>query len=293
MHAMDRSAPALLSLPSGHEVPALGLGTWRMGESKAVHAAELKALRAALDLGYRVFDTAEMYAEGGAEALLGEALAQALRGGTVSREDLFVVSKVYPHNASAQGVLAACERSRRRLQLDHIDLYLLHWRGAVPLRQTVEGFEWLQQLGWIRHWGVSNFDVDDLRELMELPGGDACSANQVWYSLSRRGIEFDLLPWQRTRQMPLMAYSPIDQGALADHAGLRDMAARRGVSPAQLALAWMLSQPGVMAIPKSSDGERLRQNWEAAALLPLDAAELAQLDRLFPPPRRKQALAVG
>jgi len=292
MLTMDRSAPALLSLPSGHEVPALGLGTWRMGERKASHAAELKALRTALDLGYRVFDTAEMYAEGGAEELLGEALAEAQRGGGLAREDLFIVSKVYPHNASAQGVLAACERSRRRLQLDHIDLYLLHWRGPVPLRQTVEGFEWLQQLGWIRHWGVSNFDVDDLRELSEVPGGDACSVNQVWYSLSRRGIEFDLLPWQRTRQMPLMAYSPIDQGALADHAGLCDMAARRGVPPAQLALAWMLSQPGVMAIPKSSDAGRLRQNWEAAAL-PLDATELAQLDRLFPPPRRKQALAVG
>jgi diketogulonate reductase-like aldo/keto reductase len=292
MHTMDRSALALLSLPSGHEVPALGLGTWRMGERKASHAAELKALRTALDLGYRVFDTAEMYAEGGAEELLGEALAQAQRGGTLSREDLFIVSKVYPHNASAQGVLAACERSRRRLQLDHIDLYLLHWRGAVPLRQTVEGFEWLQQLQWIRHWGVSNFDVDDMRELIEVPGGNACSANQVWYSLSRRGIEFDLLPWQRTRQMPLMAYSPIDQGALADHAGLRELAARRGVQPGQLALAWMLSQPGVMAIPKSSDAGRLRQNWEAAAL-PLDATELAQLDRLFPPPRRKQALAVG
>jgi diketogulonate reductase-like aldo/keto reductase len=289
---MDRSAPALLSLPSGHEVPALGLGTWRMGERKARHAAELGALRTALDLGYRVFDTAEMYAEGGAEELLGEALAQAQRGGTLSREDLFIVSKVYPHNASAQGVLAACERSRRRLQLDHIDLYLLHWRGAVPLRQTVEGFEWLQQLQWIRHWGVSNFDVDDMRELIEVPGGDACSANQVWYSLSRRGIEFDLLPWQRTRQMPLMAYSPIDQGALADHAGLRELAARRGVQPGQMALAWMLSQPGVMAIPKSSDAGRLRQNWEAAALS-LDATELGPLDRLFPPPRRKQALAVG
>jgi diketogulonate reductase-like aldo/keto reductase len=291
MQAMDHSTPAMLSLPTGHEVPVLGLGTWRMGESKAAQASELAALRTALELGYRVFDTAEMYAEGGAEELLGQALARALRG-PLSREQLFIVSKVYPHNASVQDVLAACERSRRRLQLDCIDLYLLHWRGAVPLRHTVEGFERLQELGWIRHWGVSNFDLDDMRELLEVPGGGACSANQVWYSLSRRGVEFDLLPWQRARQMPLMAYSPIDQGALAAQRTLRALASKRGVSAAQLALAWMLAQPGVMAIPKSSDPQRLRQNWEAAALR-LDAGELAELDRLFPPPRRKQSLTMG
>jgi len=201
------------------------------------------------------------------------------------------VSKVYPHNASTRGVAAACERSLRRLQLDHIDLYLLHWRGAVPLRETVAGFEQLQARGLIRHWGVSNFDLADMHELVGLPGGAACSANQVWYSLSQRGVEFDLLPWQRTRQMPLMAYSPIDQGALSRHAGLAGLAARRGVTPAQFALAWMLSQPGVMAIPKSSDPQRLRHNWEAAALR-LDDEALVQLDRLFPPPRRKQPLAV-
>ena len=282
---------APLFLPDGTPLPALGLGTWRMGESRAAHAAELAALRLALDLGYRVFDTAEMYGEGGAEALLGEALAAALSGG-LSREPLFIVSKVYPHNASARGVVAACERSLRRLRLEQIDLYLLHWRGAVPLRDTVQGFEQLQSRGLIRHWGVSNFDMDDMRELGEVPGGQACSVNQVWYSLSRRGVEFDLLPWQRARQMPLMAYSPIDQGALASQRLLRELAARRGIGAAQLALAWMLAQPGVMAIPKSSDPDRLRQNWEAAALR-LDAAELAELDRLFPPPKRKQALAVG
>jgi diketogulonate reductase-like aldo/keto reductase len=177
------------------------------------------------------------------------------------------------------------------LQLDHIDLYLLHWRGAVPLRQTVEGFEWLQQLQWIRHWGVSNFDVDDMRELIEVPGGNACSANQVWYSLSRRGIEFDLLPWQRLHQMPVMAYSPIDQGAFVDHPLLHELAERHGATPAQVALAWVLAQPGVLAIPKAAQALHLRHNWQAARLL-LDAGDLSRLDRLFPPPSRKQLLSV-
>jgi len=283
------AVPAVLTLPSGQTMPALGLGTWRMGESRSRHAAELAALHLALELGWRAFDTAEMYADGGAESLLGEALALALRG-PLSREQLFVTSKVYPHHASLRGVVAACERSLRRLRLAHIDLYLLHWRGAVPLRDTVKGFDQLQQRGLIRHWGVSNFDLDDMLELAEVPGGAACSANQVWYSLSRRGVEFDLLPWQRQRQMPLMAYSPIDQGALLEQPALRDMATRRGVAPAQLALAWMLAQPGVMALPKSSHTLHLRQNWQAADLR-LDAGEMAELQHQFPPPRRKQALA--
>jgi diketogulonate reductase-like aldo/keto reductase len=285
------AAPTLLTLPGGHDLPALGLGTWRMGEQRRTHAAELAALRLALDIGYRSFDSAEMYAEGGAESLLGEALAAALRAG-LARDDLFIVSKVYPHNASVDGMHAACERSLRRLRLEHIDLYLLHWRGAVPLQQTIDGFEDLRRRGWIRHWGVSNFDLDDMIELCALPGAAGCSANQVWYSLSRRGVEFDLLPWQRARQMPLMAYSPVDQGALLQHAALRDLAARRGITAAQLALAWMLAQPGVMPIPKSSDALHLRQNWDAAALV-LDAAEKARLEHLFPPPRRKQPLAMG
>jgi diketogulonate reductase-like aldo/keto reductase len=278
-------------LPDGTALPALGLGTWRMGESRATLAVELAALRLALEIGYRVFDTAEMYADGAAESLLGAALAAAL-GGSLSREQLFVVSKVYPHNASAHGVVSACERSLRRLRLEHIDLYLLHWRGAVPLHETVSGFVRLQQRGLIRHWGVSNFDLDDLLELASVPGGEACSANQVWYSLSRRGVEFDLLPWQRARQMPLMAYSPIDQGALLRRPALCAMAAGRGVAPAQLALAWIAAQPGVIALPKSSDGAHLRQNWQAARLA-LSSDELAELDRLFAPPRRKLPLAVG
>ena len=272
-------------------MPALGLGTWRMGESRRTHAAELAALRLALEIGYRAFDTAEMYGEGGAESVLGEALAAALRG-PLRREELYVASKVYPHNASTRGVAAACERSLKRLQLDHLDLYLLHWRGSIPLAQTIEGFEQLRQRGLIRRWGVSNFDLDDLQELAALPQGGQCAANQVWYSLSRRGVEFDLLPWQQARRMPLMAYSPIDQGALARHAGLQRLAAETGATPSQLALARLLAEPGVMAIPKSSDPARLRENFAAAALA-LDAATRQQLDAMFPPPARRVPLAVG
>ena len=272
-------------------MPALGLGTWRMGESRRTQAAELAALQLALEIGYRAFDTAEMYGEGGAETLLGQALAAALRG-PLRRDELCVISKVYPHNAGTQGVVAACERSLERLQLDHLDLYLLHWRGSIPLQQTVEGFERLRQRGLIRRWGVSNFDLDDMQQLATLPQGVPCAANQVWYSLTRRGPEFDLLPWQQARQMPLMAYSPIDQGALAGHAGLGRLAAEVGATPAQLALARLLAEPGVMVIPKSTDAARLRENFTAASLV-LDAATRQRIDAMFPPPRRKQALAVG
>ena len=280
-----------MAQPASLTLPALGLGTWRMGESRRTRAAELAALRLALEIGYRAFDTAETYGDGGAEALLGDALAAALRG-PLRRDELCVISKVYPHHAGTQGVAAACERSLKRLQLDHLDLYLLHWRGSIPLQQTVEGFERLRQRGLIRHWGVSNFDLADMQELAALPQGAQCAANQVWYSLTRRGVEFDLLPWQQARRMPLMAYSPIDQGALADHAGLRRLAAERGLTPVQLALARLLAEAGVMVIPKSSDPARLRRNFEAAALT-LDDATRAQIDDLFPPPRRKLPLAVG
>jgi len=287
---MPSRPPLEVTLPSGETWPSLGLGTWRLGEAQARHAQEVRALRTALEIGYRVIDTAEMYGEGGAETVLGEAVAQALKGG-LPRESLCIVSKVYPHNASAAGVLAACERSLRRLQLDHIDLYLLHWRGSVPLAETVHGFEALQQRGWVRHWGVSNFDVDDLDELAAVPGGAACAANQVYYSLSERGPEFELLPRQRARQMPLMAYSPIDQGSLADHPSLRALAERHAATPAQVALAWVLSQPGVMALPKAASDIHLRHNW-AAAQLRLTPADRRQLDALFPPPRRKTPLAM-
>ena len=292
-------APGEVSFPSGEERAALGLGTWRLGEDAALAAAEVRALRLALDIGYRVFDSAEMYAQGGAENVLGRALADAVLHG-IAREALFVVSKVLPENASAEGVEAACERSLRRLRLDHIDLYLLHWRGAVPLADTVHGFERLQRRGLIRMWGVSNFDLDDMRELVAVPGGASCAANQVHYSLSQRGVEWDLLPWQRLQQMPLMAYSPIDQGALVEHPALRPIAERHRVTPAQVALAWVLRkvsvgpgsrQGGVMAIPKAGSAVHLRHNW-AAASLTLGEADLAALDLAFAPPGRKQALSM-
>lgn len=279
-----------VTLPNGEDWPALGLGTWRMGESASHRGREVRALRLAFELGYRVIDTAEMYGDGGAEEVVGQAMAESLRGG-LAREACFIVSKVYPHNASADGVVAACERSLRRLGLEHIDLYLLHWRGSVPLAETVRGFERLVRRGWIRHWGVSNFDLEDLHELRTVPGGAACAANQVYFSLSERGPEFSLLPAQRAQQMPLMAYSPVDQGALADHPSLRGVAERHAATPAQVALAWVMSRSGVMAIPKAVESIHLRHNW-AAASLQLDATDLAHLDRMFPPPRRKLPLAM-
>lgn len=289
MDAQSAAGPEV-SFPSGEDRPALGLGTWRMGEDPARRAAEVRALRLALDIGYRVIDTAEMYGDGGAEAVVGEALADALRGG-LPRERLFVVSKVLPHHASEEGVVAACERSLRALRLDHIDLYLLHWRGGVPLADTVRGFEALQRRGWIRLWGVSNFDLADLRELAAVPGGKACAANQVYFSLTQRGVELELLPWQRVHQMPLMAYSPLDQGELADHPALREVAARHQATPSQVALAWVLRHPGVMAIPKAGSAVHLRHNWSARQLV-LGDEDLALLDRRFPPPRRPVPLAM-
>ena len=277
--------------PDGRTCPSLGLGTWRMGESARERAREVAAVRLALEIGYRVIDTAEMYGEGGAEEVVGQALAEALRAGTVSRDELFVVSKVYPHNASRAGVAAACERSRRRLGLDRIDLFLLHWRGAHPLAETVAGFEALCARGHIGRWGVSNFDVDDLDELLGVPGGGACAANQVYYSLSERGPGHSLLPWQQRHGMPLMAYCPIDQGVLAANARLAELAARKGASAAQLALAWAMQQGGVMAIPKAVREAHLRENFAAAAIT-LAPEDLAALDAIFPPPRRKTALAM-
>lgn len=279
-----------VSFPNGEPRPALGLGTWRFGEAADRRASELDSLRQALEMGWRVIDTAEMYGDGGAESLTGEALAAAQRAG-VPRGELFVVSKALPQHAGARALQAACEASLRRLQLDQLDLYLLHWRGDVPVGETVRGFEQLQRRGLIRLWGVSNFDLDDMRELSAVPGGRACATNQVYYSLSQRGVEHDLLPWQRVQQMPLMAYSPFDQGELVDHPRLRPVAERHRATPAQVALAWLLRQPGVMAIPKAGNALHLRHNW-AAQRLKLTAEDLVELDRHFAPPRGRQPLAV-
>jgi diketogulonate reductase-like aldo/keto reductase len=295
MHRADpppTTATPTVATPDGAHCPALGLGTWRYGEDAALRAAEVHAIRAALDIGCRVIDTAEMYADGGAESIVGEALAQALRGaGAVARDDLVVVSKVYPHHASRREMRSACTASLRRLRLDHLDLYLLHWRGTVPLAETVEAFEDLVARGLIRRWGVSNFDVDDLSEISSLPGGSACAANQVYLSLTQRGPEFALLPWQQARSMPLMAYSPLDQGALARHPALRRIAHRHAATPTQVALAALLAKPGVMVIPKSSDPDRIRENWGARRLR-LDAQDHADLDKAFPAPQRKHPLAM-
>lgn len=281
-----------VALADGTAVPALGLGTWRMGESARAQRTEVAAVRRAVEIGYRLFDTAEMYGEGGAESVLGLALHEAMRAGDVTRDALFVVSKVYPHNASRQGVVEACERSLARLGLGSIDLYLLHWRGQHALAQTVAGFEQLKSAGRIRAWGVSNFDTRDMAELWATPGGAACAANQVYYSLAQRGIEFDLLPSQREQRVPTMAYCPIDQGTLARSAALKPLATRLGATPAQIALAWLLARPDVIAIPKAVQEAHLRENF-GAAQLGLDAAALTELDTLFAPPRRKKPLAMS
>ena len=274
---------ASLQLPDGKDVPALGQGTWRMGERGADRRAEAAALRLGLDLGMALVDTAEMYAEGGAEEVVAEAIAG-------RRDEVFLVSKVYPHNAGGRKLEAACGRSLKRLRVDTIDLYLLHWRGSIPLRDTVEGFERMREAGRVRRWGVSNLDVGDLEELgAALPD---CAADQVLYNLENRGIEHDLLPFCRGRGMPVMAYSPVGQGgALLRHPALRAVAERHGATPAQAAIAWTLRGPGVVSIPKAADPEHVRSNAGARDLLLTDA-DLAELDAAFPPPKRKQRLAM-
>jgi diketogulonate reductase-like aldo/keto reductase len=262
-----------------------------MGESPSAHAQDVAAVRCALEMGYRLIDTAEMYGDGGAERVVGEALRSAIHDGTVRRQDLFIVTKVLPGNASRKGAVAACERSLQRLGIDHVDLYLLHWRGPHALRDTVAAFESLHGRGLIRAWGVSNFDTDDMDELWRLEEGPHCVANQVYYSASERGIEFDLLPAQRLRSVATMAYCPIDQGALASDGTFADIGARHGATAAQAALAWVLRQPDVIAIPKAGHEQHLRENFEAASLA-LTERDLATVDARFAPPKRKQRLAM-
>jgi diketogulonate reductase-like aldo/keto reductase len=274
-----------VTLPDGARVPALGLGTWHMGESARRAEREVAALTLGLDLGMTLVDTAEMYGDGGAEERVGTALAGR------PRQSVFVVSKVLPHHADARGVRRACEASLRRLGTDHLDLYLLHWRGRVPLAQTVEGFHALVDDGLIRRWGVSNFDVDDMEALYALPGGDACATNQVLYNLSERAVEWRLMKWCRARRVTLMAYSPVGQGALLRSRKLAAIARSAGATPAQLALAWAMRHPDVMAIPQSTDPAHLREN-RAAAGLRLTAATLAALDDAFPPPRQATTISV-
>jgi diketogulonate reductase-like aldo/keto reductase len=273
----------LVRFPDGAAVPALGQGTWRMGEEAAARPAEVAALRAGLDLGLTLIDTAEMYGEGGAEEVVGEAIAG-------RRGEVFLVSKAYPQNASRTRLPAACERSLKRLGVETIDLYLLHWRGSTPLAETAEAMERLVSQGKIARWGVSNCDVDDLEELG--PALPRCAANQVLWNLEARGVEFDLLPFCAEHAMPVMAYSPLGQGgALLRHRALREVAARHGGTPAQVALAFTLARPGVISIPKASDAAHVAEN-AAARELRLDAEERAMLDAAFPPPKRKRPLAM-
>ncbi len=269
-------------LPSGQPISALGMGTWRMGESAAHRQQEVTALRHGIDLGMTLIDTAEMYGEGGAEIVVGQAIAQ-------RRSSVFLVSKVYPHNATRQGAIAACERSLRRLKTDYLDLYLLHWRGSVPLAETLEAFLTLKQSGKIREYGVSNFDLDDMQEAVVLVQGRAIATNQVLYNLSRRGVEWDLLPWSRQQSIPTMAYSPVEQGRLLQNPILQKMAQQREVTPAQIAIAWLLHQEQTIVIPKSSSIAHIEQN-RAAFALQLSADDISALDIAFPPPCKRVSL---
>jgi diketogulonate reductase-like aldo/keto reductase len=269
-------------LPSGEQVPVLGQGTWHMGESARERKSEVAALRAGLDLGLTLIDTAEMYANGGAEEVVAEAIAG-------RRDEIFIVSKVLPENASERGTIAACERSLQRLNTDHIDLYLLHWRGSPPLAGTLKAFAALKRDGKIRHWGVSNFDLSDMEELWALPGGRDCASNQVLYNLRRRGIEHDVLPWCQQHTIPIMAYSPVEQGRLLDHRALADIAKAHNATAAQVALAWVMRAEGIIAIPKAGTIAHVTEN-RAALDLRLSTDDLAALDRAFPAPKGPRPL---
>lgn len=271
-----------IKLPSGQTVPALGQGTWYMGENAGERHHEVEALRHGIELGMTLIDTAEMYADGEAENVVSEAIAG-------RRDDVFLVSKVLPYNASRRGTIEACERSLERLGTDRIDLYLLHWRGRHPLAETVAAFEELQQAGKIVAWGVSNFDTGDMKELVSVTGGQAVATNQILYNLTRRGPEFDLMPWCGQHGVPLMAYSPIEQGRLLGNRALAEIAAECNVTPAAVALAWTMRNGNVIAIPKSSNLHHVRDNRKAADLR-LSEEQLAHLDRAFTPPSRKVAL---
>ena len=271
-----------VTLPGGERVPALGQGTWNIGDSRTTRAAEIATLQRGIDLGLTLIDTAEMYGDGRSEQLVAEAISG-------RRDEVFIVSKVLPNHASRRGTVAACERSLKNLNTDRIDLYLLHWRGSVPFAETLEALMALQSAGKIRHYGVSNLDLAEMKEWWRAAGGEATATNQLLYNLSRRGIEWDLLPWLRERRAPVMAYSPLEQARLFKNAKFAALAKVSGITPAQLALAWLLAQDDVMVIPKCSSVARVEEN-TAARDIQLTAAQMAELDKIFPPPSRAQAL---
>lgn len=276
-----------IQFPDGTQVPAIGQGTWYMGENASEKQREVKALQAGIDLGLTLIDTAEMYADGGAETVVGSAI----RG---RRDEVYLVSKVYPHNAGGKKAIEACERSLKRLQTEVLDLYLLHWRGGIPLVDTLAAMESLQKAGKIKRWGVSNLDIDDMEELWALPGGSHCMTNQVLYHLASRGIDYDLLPWCRAHAMPVMAYCPLAQAGtlrrnLFVHPAVMQIARQHQATPAQVLLAWALRQPGVIAIPKASSIAHVEENARALTLF-LTVDDLAVLDAAFPAPTQKHAL---
>ena len=273
-----------VALPDGESVPAFGLGTWHMGEDRRRAADETAAVKLGIELGMTLIDTAEMYGNGAAE----EIVANAAVG---LRDRLFIVSKVLPYNASRKGVVEACERSLKRLKTDRIDLYLLHWRGSVPLAETVEAFVRLQRDGKIRHHGVSNFNTEDMKEWVALAGGETVASNQILYNLSRRGPEFELIPWCQERRISIMAYSPLEQGRMLGNRGLQQVAQQHDATPAQVALAWLLRQDGMIVIPKATRLEHVREN-RAALDLTLSDDDLAALDRSFPPPKARTPLGM-
>jgi diketogulonate reductase-like aldo/keto reductase len=279
----------VVSFPDGTSVPLLGQGTWNIGEKQGMKEEEVKALRLGIELGMTLIDTAEMYGSGGAESVVGDAIKGL-------REQVFLVSKVYPHNAGRNKIVEACEDSLRRLKTDHLDLYLLHWRGQIPLKETVEGMEKLKKEGKILRWGVSNFDKDDMEELFTIPNGANCMTNQVLYHLGSRGIEFDLLPWHKSHQIPIMAYSPVAQGGslrkqLLTDATVRTIAEEHSAKPMQIILAWSIRSNHVIAIPKAVQLEHIRENAEAASI-ELTAEDLARLDEIFPAPIKKMPLDI-
>ena len=273
-----------VTIAPGEDIPALGQGTWYMGDHASNRSDEIAALRRGVELGLSVIDTAEMYGSGRSEQVVGEAIAP-------MRDEIFLVSKVLPHNASFEGTLDACEQSLRRLKTDHLDLYLLHWPGPHPLEETIEAFENLQQSGKIRYWGVSNFDSFDMEELRALPGGNKVATNQVLYNLTRRGIEWDLLPQCADKHMPVMAYSPIEQARLLRNRSLQQLAGDLNLTTAQLALAWVLRRPGILAIPKAGHVHHVEENARAATI-ELSEETLSKLDDLFPAPTGPSSLEI-
>jgi diketogulonate reductase-like aldo/keto reductase len=275
---MSTAAIRATTLPSGATIPVLGQGTWHLGQGRHPRTEEISALRTGIDLGMTLIDTAEMYAAGESEILIGEAIAD-------RRDDVFLVDKVLPTNATRRGTIAACEASLARLGTDHLDLYLLHWRGSIPLQATLDGFQELRAAGMISDWGVSNFDVDDMQELLTTDGGGDCAADEVLYNLTRRGIEWDLLPWCTVEGRPIIAYSPIEQGRLVGQPLLRALGVKHHATSAQIALAWVIAHRGVCAIPEAGSVEHVREN-RGALDIQFDEEDIVKLDSAFPPPSR-------